>query len=123
MFRLKLIFLVVALYSCEVIAKSPAPEELNWCLDDYPGRHSFEGDKIHGPSVDFMFALADDAGFKLIHSDNTPFERCLRNMRVGQADLMVGLYNKGDRGSYMELLPIYTHLTEKLFYLQVISHY
>lgn len=89
---------------------------LRWCLDHYPGRHVFNGENISGPSVDFMRELAERSQLNLVHSEDTPFARCLKQLHDGDMDVMIGLYKTNERSRYMHMFPIYTGMTEKLYY-------
>jgi len=81
--------------------------ELEWCLDDYPGRHNYPAQgQPYGPTVDFMLELARRAGIRIRFSPNTPFARCLVLMANGQTDLMVRLNTDIERERYMFMIPL-----------------
>jgi len=81
--------------------------ELEWCLDDYPGRHNYpEQSDPYGPTVDFMQELAKRSGIRIRYSANTPFARCLLLMAQGKTDLMVRLNTNAERERFMFMLPI-----------------
>lgn len=114
---------------------------LEWCLDDYPNRHSFpksdpqsnSQNYLHhsspsthsgnrqdaepvGPTVDLMRELALRAGFVLKFSPDTPFARCLKQMASGKTDLMINLNYSEQRSAYMHLLPYSKGLPEVLYF-------
>ncbi len=93
-----------------------ASAELEWCLDDFPPRHSYlPGQPPSGPMVDMMQKLAAQSGFKLKFSPPTPAARCLKLMQQGKTDLMTGLLWSEQREQYMLLLPFDQAKPETLF--------
>ncbi|MCC5851836.1 MAG: transporter substrate-binding domain-containing protein [Alkalimonas sp.] len=91
--------------------------ELEWCLDDHPYWHFYPDDgEPYGPSVDLMHTIAERAGIKLRYSPNTPFSRCLRQMELGQTDLMTSLNYSDERARYMHFIP-YDDAKPEVIYL------
>lgn len=93
---------------------------LEWCLDNYPNRHSFlqnapKNAEPYGPTVDLMRELAVRSGFVLKFSPDTPFARCLKHMATGKTDLMINLNYSEQRAGYMHLLPYSKGLPEVLY--------
>lgn len=79
---------------------------LEWCLDHFPHRHFYpDNSEPHGPTVELMKELSKRAGFTLTFSTNTPFPRCLQNMKQGKSDLMTSLNYSAARAEFMYLLP------------------
>lgn len=79
---------------------------LEWCLDHFPHRHFYpDNGQPHGPTVDLMQELSRRAGFTLAFSTNTPFPRCLQNLKQGKSDVMTSLNYSAARAEFMYLLP------------------
>lgn len=89
---------------------------LRWCLDHYPSRHIFTATGIEGPSVDLVEELAKRAQLNIMTSDNIPFARCLKYIKEGKMDFVVGLYKTPERETFMHLFPMYSGLAESLFF-------
>ena len=93
------------------------PPELEWCLDDHPYWHFYPDDgDPYGPTVDLMRTIAERAGIRLRFSANTPFSRCLRQMELGQTDLMTSLSFSDERARYMHFIP-YDEAKPEVVYL------
>jgi ABC-type amino acid transport substrate-binding protein len=91
----------LSLFSCVTPAAT-----LQWCLDNFPHRHFYPEDaEPYGPTVELMQELAKRADFTLTFSTNTPFPRCLQNMKQGKSDLMTSLNYSPARAEFMYLLP------------------
>ena len=100
-------FIVAIACSLPSFTHSVELPELEWCLDDYPGRHNYPAQgQPHGPTVDFMLELARKAGIRIRFSPNTPFARCLVLMANGQTDLMIRLNSDIECEKYMFMIPV-----------------
>lgn len=106
---------LLCFFSALVMSEQP---ELEWCLDDFPNRHSYPSHgSPYGPTVDFMQELAKRADIRIRFSPNTPFARCLRLMEQGKTDLMTSLNTSPDRQAFMHLIP-YDHARPEVLYLR-----
>lgn len=95
------------------------PPELEWCLDDHPYWHFYPDDgEPYGPTVDLMHTIAERAGIRLRFSPNTPFSRCLRQMELGQTDLMTSLNYSDERARFMHFIPYDEAKPEVIYLLQ-----
>ncbi|MCH8538817.1 MAG: transporter substrate-binding domain-containing protein [Alkalimonas sp.] len=91
--------------------------ELEWCLDDHPYWHFYPDDGgPYGPTVDLMHTIAEHADIKIRVSPNTPFSRCLHQMKQGQTDLMASLNYSDERARYMHFIP-YDEAKPEVIYL------
>lgn len=81
-------------------------DTLEWCLDHFPQRHFYpDHAQPYGPTVELMQELAKRANFSLQFSTNTPFPRCLQNLKQGKSALMTSLNYSEARAEFMYLLP------------------
>lgn len=111
----KLCFSLLCCFSALVLSNQP---ELEWCLDDFPNRHSYpKQGSPYGPTVDFMQELAKRADIRIRFSPNTPFARCLRMMEQGKTDVMTSLNTSPSRQKFMYLIP-YDHARPEVLYLR-----
>lgn len=96
-----------------VAAQNDMPE-LIWCLDHFHPFHNYQDDTPTGPSVQIMQEIARRSGFIVTYSDKTPLSRCLRQMELGEVDLMSNLKFSPERERYIWLLPYRLVQPEKL---------
>ena len=97
-------------------AQGAQPPVLNWCLDNFPRFHEFQGRGLPtGPSVNVMQELARRVGFALNYSPRTPIARCFRQMATGDADLMINLNLTEEREQLMYMFPYSENIPESLY--------
>lgn len=96
----------ILLWCFSLLSGQASATSLEWCLDHFPHRHFYpDNGQPHGPTVELMQELSKRAGFTLTFSTNTPFPRCLQNLKQGKSDLMTSLNYSADRAEFMYLLP------------------
>jgi polar amino acid transport system substrate-binding protein len=75
-------------------------------MNEFPPWHEFgEQGAPLGPSVEMMRSVAEQAGFELEITEETPFLRCLRMMQQGDVDVMTNLSYSDERAAFMHLIP------------------
>lgn len=110
------ILLLLLVRTLPVSADVIQPPVLNWCLDNFPRFHEFQGRGLPtGPSVNVMQELAKRVGFELNYSPRTPIARCFRQMATGDADLMINLNFTEERDKLMHLFPYSENIPESLY--------
>jgi len=87
------------------------------CVDHSPPHNIFTTDNAspHGSLINVAKVIARRLNVPLTFTGNTPFLRCLRMMRNGSADIMLGLLDKPERREYMHLYR-YLDTSHKAFY-------
>lgn len=97
---------LILLWCLSVFSSQVSATSLEWCLDHFPHRHFYpDNGTPYGPTVELMHELSKRAGFTLTFSTNTPFPRCLQNLKQGKSDLMTSLNHSAARAKFMYLLP------------------
>ena len=99
-----------------VVSGHAQSTELQWCVDNLPGIHEFKGSKLTGTIARFIDSVSQRAKVEIKHTEDTPFNRCLRSMKQGDTDIMVSLNKSAEREQYMHFIPIYRGLAESLFF-------
>jgi len=87
------------------------------CVDHSPPHNIFTEHSTvpHGSLIDVAKNISKRLGIPITFTANTPFLRCLRMMRNGSADIMLGLLDKPERREYMHLYR-YLDNSHKAFY-------
>jgi len=92
-------------------------EPMVMCVDHSPPHNIFTENNTlpHGSLINVAKVIAQRLDVPITFTTNTPFLRCLRMMKNGSADIMLGLLDKPERREYMHMYR-YLDTSHKAFY-------
>lgn len=101
-----------------------AKEPMVMCVDHSPPHNFFvnNNEPPSGSLINIAKVIAQRLDVSLTFTGNTPFLRCLRMMKNGSADIMLGLLDKPERREYMHLYR-YLDSSNKAFYALKSQHW
>ncbi len=123
----KLLFLMAWLFISSITAPSQAKEKIRLGLSEFPPFVIVQGKKASGIDIELANYIADQLDLEIDYVV-CPWKRCLLNMRVGELDLMPGVFRRPAREEYMHFISPHYVQGEKTFYLskesnvQIISY-
>lgn len=91
-------------------------DSLLMCVDNYPPLQIINKDKVTGENVEVTKALANKLEIPIAFTIDTPFKRCIQQLKSGQIDIMAGVLSSPDRREFAHLM-LYDDLTSKTFFI------
>ncbi len=113
-----ILLIVILTYSYSFCEAKKGKNEIILALTHLPPFRIAKSDKVEGIFIDILEELIRPMNLK-IKPLNTPFKRCLKNLKGGKADLYIGLFKKPEREEFLYFIePPFMTKTVKAFYLR-----